>query len=325
MINLNPKGGTELQYDYLKDYVDKSILDQIQITTSVPEKIPLHPTKMNILWQKNSYDQPNLAPWFKDKNNHKKYEWYVFNSHWTYEKFRYQFDIPTSRSIVIKNGIDRIQKSSPYKKGEPIKIIHQNTPWRGLSILLGAMQLVKNPLITLDVYSSTEVYGKSFYDNNDKYYKALYEQADGLPNVNYIGYKRNQYIKDHLQNYQMYAYPSIFEETFCISLLECMAAGLYCITTDLGALPETGAEFPIYIPYDKDYRALAEKLAFGIESAAKTLHEPQIHNHLEVQSHYANAYYNWNKIGHQWETFLKGALDARSQSANMVYEPRKER
>jgi hypothetical protein len=50
----------------------------------------------------------------------------------------------------------------PYKKGEPIKIIHHCTPWRGLSVLLGAMQLVKNPLITLDVYSSTEVYGKDF-------------------------------------------------------------------------------------------------------------------------------------------------------------------
>ena len=36
---------------------------------------------------------------------------------------------------------------------------------------------------------------------------------------------------------------SIWEETSCISLLECMAGGLYCITTNLGALFETGAEF----------------------------------------------------------------------------------
>jgi hypothetical protein len=67
----SPRGGTELQLEYLNKYVSKDILDQVQITTSVPEKIPLHPTKMNILWQKNSYDQPNLAPWFKDKSNHK--------------------------------------------------------------------------------------------------------------------------------------------------------------------------------------------------------------------------------------------------------------
>ena len=83
----------------------------------------------------------------------------------------------TNRSVVIKNGIDKIEKAPPYQKGQPIKIIHQNTPWRGLSILLGAMQLVKNPLVTLDVYSSTEVYGKQFYDQNDHEYKELYEQA----------------------------------------------------------------------------------------------------------------------------------------------------
>ena len=68
----SPRGGTELQLEYLNKYVDKNILDQVQITTSVPEKIPLHPTKLNILWQKNSYDQGNLAPWFKDKSNHIK-------------------------------------------------------------------------------------------------------------------------------------------------------------------------------------------------------------------------------------------------------------
>ena len=44
-----PKGGTELQLEYLSKYVDKELLDKVQITTSVPEKIPLHPTKPNVL------------------------------------------------------------------------------------------------------------------------------------------------------------------------------------------------------------------------------------------------------------------------------------
>ena len=68
-------GGTELQLKFLYDHVDNDLLDKVQITTSVPEKIPLHPNKPNILWQKNSYDQPNIYPWFKDKNNHHKYDW----------------------------------------------------------------------------------------------------------------------------------------------------------------------------------------------------------------------------------------------------------
>jgi glycosyltransferase involved in cell wall biosynthesis len=310
--NQTPKGGTELQFEFLRKHVDPKILDQVHICTSVPEKIKLHPTKVNILWQKNSYDQPNLAPWFQDKSNHDKYDWYVFNSHWTYEKFRTYFKLPTEKCVVIKNGIEKIEPiQTTYQKGKAIRIIHQNTPWRGLNVLLGAMQLVKNPLITLDVYSSTEVYGKSFYEQNDKYYKTLYEQADAIPNVNYIGYKPNEYIREHLKDYRMYAYPSTFEETSCISLLECMAAGLYCITTDLGALFETGAEFPMYIPYTDNYKLLASKFAQGIEAAAASLEHEAINEHLKFQIKYTNKYYNWNKQGVAWTRFLQGAINAK--------------
>ena len=310
--NQTPKGGTELQFEFLRKHVDPKVLDQVQICTSVPEKIPLHSTKVNILWQKNSYDQPNLAPWFQDQSNHKKYDWYVFNSHWTYEKFRTYFKLPTEKCVVIKNGIEKIEPiQTTYEKGKAIRIIHQNTPWRGLNVLLGAMQLVKNPLITLDVYSSTEVYGKDFYEQNDKYYQTLYDQAESLPNVNYIGYKPNNYIVEHLKDYRMYVYPSTFEETSCISLLESMAAGLYCITTNLGALFETGAEFPIYIPYTDNLRILSNKFAKAIDAAAESLESEAVNEHLKFQIKYTNKYYNWNKQGLAWTRFLQGAIDAK--------------
>ena len=307
-----PRGGTELQLEYLSKYVPKEILDQVQITTSVPEKIPLHPTKMNILWQKNSYDQPNLSNWFKDKSNHKKYDWYVFNSHWNYEKFRMMFDVPTERCLVIKNGIDNIKVRDIKKKKDKIKLIFHPTPWRGLNVILAAMQYIKNPNVTLDVYSSTEVYGEDFKKANDDQYKELYEQAKELPNVNYIGYKPNEYIKEHLHEYDIFAYPSIWEETSCISAIEAMAAGLYLITTDYGALYETCAEFSSYVPYQEDYKALAQNFAFAIETIADNLTAPGVIDHLEMQIKYTNHYYAWAKQGDTWTQFLKGALNARS-------------
>src|SRR6056300_939648 len=306
-----PQGGTELQHGFLENHADKKLLDQVHITTSVPEKIPLHPTKPNILWQKNSYDQPNIAPWFKDRNNHNKYDWYVFNSNWSYEKFRMAFDIPTERCHVIKNGCTSFPTRKPYKKGDPIKIIHHCTPWRGLSVLLGAMQLVKNPLISLAVYSSTEVYGKDFYNHNDHQYHELYDQARQLPNVNYIGYKPNEYIKEHLKDYQLFVYPSIWEETFCISLLEAMAAGLYCVITNFGAIYETGAEFPMYIPYSNNYKSLARKFAQGIEVAAQSLEAPGLRDHLNMQKDYVNRFYNWKVKSISWTRFLQGAINAK--------------
>jgi hypothetical protein len=97
-----------------------------------------------------------LAPWFKDKSNHSKYDWYVFNSHWNYEKFRMMFDIPTEKCLVIKNGIDNIKPRDLNKKKDKIKLIFHPTPWRGLNVILAAMQYVKNPNIELDVYSSVK-------------------------------------------------------------------------------------------------------------------------------------------------------------------------
>ena len=106
---MNPRGGTEIQLEELTKRLPKHYWNKICITTSVPEKTQIDPARLNILWQKNSYDQPNLRPWFLKKENHVKYDWYVFNSHWNYEKFRLHFDIPTQRCLVIKNALPKFK------------------------------------------------------------------------------------------------------------------------------------------------------------------------------------------------------------------------
>ena len=311
---MNPRGGTELQVELLYKHVDNTLLDKVQITTSVPEKIPLHPTKPNILWQQNSYDQPNLAPWFKDKDNHKKYDWYVFNSHWCYEKFRMMFDIPTHKCLVIKNAIDKIEpRKLDYTKGDPVKLIYTSTPWRGLNVLLAAMQLLNNKNVHLDVYSSTQVYGDQFKEVNDVKFQDLYNQAKSLKNVSYIGYKPNEFIKDNLKNYHMFIYPNIWEETSCIAAIEAMAAGLYCVTTDYGALFETGAEFITYVPFEKDYIRLAHTIASVIDVAADRLGDDGVKDHLKMQIEYTNKFYSWDLRKSIWNRFLQGVINARSK------------
>ena len=305
---MQPRGGTELQFEFLRKHVDSKILDKVQICTSIPGKVPLDPNKVNILWQKNSYDQPNLQEFFGNKERHKEYDWYVFNSHWNYEKFRYYFDIPTDRSVVIKNGVTHFPEIKPYQKGDPIKLIFQPTPWRGLDVLLGAMQLVTHPLVQLDVYSSTQVYGDAFKQANESQYEELYEQARQLPNVNYIGYKPNEYIIEQMPNYRMFAYPSTWEETFCISAVECMAAGLIVLTTNFGALYETCSEWPIYINYEKDRIHLAKSFAYAIDVAAKQIEEGVMAEHLQAQQNFYKRFYHWEKKGREWTQFLTGAI-----------------
>jgi hypothetical protein len=269
---MDPRGATELQMEMLHKHVPKELLDKVQICTSVPGKVPIDPNKVNILWQKNSYDQPNLLEFFGNKERHKEYDWYIFNSHWNYEKFRYFFNIPEDRSVVIKNGTSNFPKRKIYKKGDPVKLIHHCTPWRGLNVLLADMQEIKDPNITLDVYSSTQVYGDAFKNANDDEFKPLYEQAKQLPNVNYIGYASNEKIMNKMGEYKIFAYPNIWEETSCMSAIEALGSGLHGIVTNYGALFETCSEWPTYVQYDRDYKNLAKCFAYAIEGIASQLH-----------------------------------------------------
>jgi hypothetical protein len=73
------------------------------------------------------------------------------------------------------------------------------------------------------------------------------------------------------------------EETFCISALESLAVGLFTVLTDHGALYETGAEFPTYIPMEKDYVRLAEQTAGAINSLHDQLKQDGCKIHLKFQ------------------------------------------
>ena len=71
---MQPRGATEIQMEMLSKHVDKDLLDQFQICTSIPGKVSLDPKKINILWQKNSWDQPNLQNFFRNKDRHNEYD-----------------------------------------------------------------------------------------------------------------------------------------------------------------------------------------------------------------------------------------------------------
>jgi glycosyltransferase involved in cell wall biosynthesis len=304
---MKPKGGTELQYDELQKRLDPSYFKKFQITTSVPEKEPIDPDKISILWMKNSYDQPNIAPWFAEKENHRKYDWYVFNSHWTYEKFRYAFGLPTHKCCVIKNALPNIdwKEKKKFKKGDQIKLIHTSTPWRGLNVLVGAMELIKRDDIVLDVYSSTKIYGNQFELQNDKQFQPLYRKMDSMNNINYKGYEPDRdKLMNAMQDSQIFAYPSIWEETFCISAIEAMAAGNMAIVTNFGALFETCTEYAHYVNYETNVYTLAKKFKAVIEFVADNYHEPVLHERLQDQMKYFRTFYNWDSRVKEWESLM---------------------
>ena len=306
---MGPQGGTELQLKELVKRVSRGYWKRITLVTSVPEKKPLHRNKINILWQKNNYDQPNIYPWFRNKDNHTKYDWYVFNSHWNYEKFRMLFDIPTERCIVIKNALPDVKwKEKNFYKEGTLKLVYCSTPWRGLNVLLAAMNILKEEDIELHLYSSTQIYGDQFNEKNKSIYTPLFDQADTLKNVHNHGYIDNQNLISKMEDTHVFAHPSIWEETSCISAIEAMAAGNAALVTNFGALFETCTDFGYYINYDKDPTRLSQNFASGIKELKKNLASKFYKQRLRGQMNYYRHYYAWKLRAKEWTAFFENAL-----------------
>jgi glycosyltransferase involved in cell wall biosynthesis len=216
------------------------------------------------------------------------------------------FDIPTDISLVIKNGFDDdLIVKSEFKPKEKLKLVYTSTPWRGLDVLLSAMEQIKTDKVELDIYSSTQIYGDHFKKISDNQFTALYDKAKTIKNVNYKGYLNHKELMKILHTYDCYIHPSTFEETFCLAAMESLAAGLAVVTTDHGALYETCAEFPIYVPYQNNRKLLATQFAGVIDQLPSMLSNPD-ENKMKFQQQYYRQFYHWNVIKTYWENFLNG-------------------
>ena len=126
-------GGSENQFRLLlKHLPDKSFKDINLILNNTNHDL-IEKDKINVLWMQHFVNQEE-AKNLGSKDFVDKLDWIIFNSHWNFEKYMYQFKIPESKSVVIKNAIEKI--SFVEKPKDKINLIYHTTPWRGLALLL---------------------------------------------------------------------------------------------------------------------------------------------------------------------------------------------
>jgi glycosyltransferase involved in cell wall biosynthesis len=301
-----PKGGTEILVETLKSNLD---FDGINLIVSVCRPELIAPGKKNILLQELSYDQENVlgmrSPSFVDQ-----IDCFVYDSHWCYEKFRERFNSPAWKSVVIKNAT----KAFKYKKKskDKLKLIYTSTPWRGLHVLLEAFRLLDRDDIELDVYSSTSIYGKHFEQLTVGRFDWLFEELEKTPGINVKGYAPNEEIRKAVQEAHIFAYPSTFEETSCISAIEAMCAGCQAVVTNYGALYETCGEYADFISYDSDHRRLARNYAKVLNRVIDNYWTPENQERLEEQFIFYNKNWTWQKRFTQWQSLLEKVRNGTS-------------
>ena len=298
---MQPKGGSELAYQALLKNVGSDWVKDVNLILSVCNPALLDTTRKNVVWQQLSYDQQNVAL-MRDKSFVDRVDCFVYVSNWQYEKFRNIYNIPEYKSVVIKNATEPFVYTQ--RSQGKMKLIYTSAPNRGLDVLLDAFEVLSRDDVELDVYSSTIIYGSDYSKQVDHIYKPLFDRASNMKNVNYKGYGENSVVREALQQSHIFAYPSTFEETSCMAAIEAGSAGCKLITTNYGALYETGSEYATMVPFNSNRSMLVRSYAKALNQAINNYWKQENLDLLQKQSDYFNTFYNWQVRTSQWKNLF---------------------
>lgn len=315
-------GGTEIIKYELQKRIPKNLLDNFQI---ISERIDfLEKNKIRIFWTHLSPIQnEEMLKWLNVKDTKplsnggwKKFHKIIFISYSQMEEWVRRYDIPYSHCFVIKYALNPIEIVEKPK--DKITIIYQSNPQRGLSILVNVFEKLSLQYsnIELKVHSSWKIYGLSEWQDN--YEKSdLFHRLENHPKIHNIGYVDNNSLRESLSTSHIFAYPSIWKETFCLSLLEAMSARCLCVHSSLGALPETSCNWTNMYHFDEDIGKHQEKFFIELKKAIDSINLKKTQINLEKQKQYVDYMFNWEKRTEEWIDLLKDLKKQNNRKVNI--------
>lgn len=304
MINLPkvPMGGSEQQYFGLSPHIPRTI-------NMMLNKVDIDKSKFNIHWQHQYHDQPSVQI-LQNPDVLEQFNNIVFVQHHQKQLFEKYLGIPHEKSVVIYNSIHPFGEIK--KDVGKVNLIYTQTPFRGLNVLVSALiiMLQRNPqlrdLVHLDVFQNMQLYG-SDYESQNENYKELYKLCQNHPNIQYHGVVPPVELRGYLQKAHIMQYPCTWEETFCISVVEAMAAGVIPVISDIGALPEICNSFATYYsPMQTDmynpsnqYEHVLQYSYVLENSIVEYLNELPVQR-IQAMRNFVNYSYSWKNNLKEW-------------------------
>ena len=193
-------------------------------------------------------------------------------------------NVDPDKVVIIPNAIIPAKyDADKFKNPDKVKLIHTSGPDRALPILMNSLKYVEEDF-RLDIYNEF---------NPD-----LYPDMPAENRAMFYGRTPRAAVQEAFSKAHIFVYPSVFEETFCLSLAEGMSAGCLPVYSSFGAVPEIsdGRGFIYDAPasHEEHSKLFAKELTEAIKLVKSGEWDPT----EEVE--YINNKYSWDAIESQW-------------------------
>jgi UDP-glucose:(glucosyl)LPS alpha-1,2-glucosyltransferase len=303
-------GGTELAARQLDRRMPADLLDRFQIYPSQYIAELADPSKIQLLWCKFSHEAGEVG--LLARGGWRRFTKIIFASKWQAGQIIARAGIPWPRCMVIPNAVELVPagdgKFGPVPDGTPVRLVYTSTPNRGLAILATVFNEIckRRDDVELDVFSSFGLYGEAWAPL-DGHYEQVFDMLRSNPRVRYHGPAPHDQVLAAMSRAHVFAYPSTFLETSCMSLMEAMTGGLACVHPDYGALSETAAGQTLMYDHVEDQAEHARRFYGELMKVISKLRngDPALMSSLAAQKAFADDHYGWDRRAQQWESVLR--------------------
>ena len=314
-------GATETSYYYLQEHYK---FPKNVFVSHLPSHIleSNHPIK--ILWAHHAYDQRIFLNFDHNIVNH-----IVSPSQWNKDMFIKYHNVPEEKITVIPNGVAEMFEFSERKNKT---MIFTSIPYKGLEVLSKIIPKVseKHPDVKFKIFSSMSLYGDDMEDT----YQEVYNYLKKLPNVEYSPAVDREKLIEHYQESAFFVHPCIWEETFCVSMIEAMKCGAFPIITDIGALNEVaGKQNSVVVPIDGESTNTGYKVSENFinkftETCCSLLdyfdRDKSFYQKVsKTISNYVSEKYDWKTIANQWNLLISKFTEntMMNEESSLSYRP----
>lgn len=200
---------------------------------------------------------------------------------------------------VTRNGIDPARFTTNYNR-DPHRVVYSSSPDRGLECLLDVWPEIKKivPDARLEIFYGFLNWEKSANQDQLMLIQSIKNKIKSFEHLGVSRYDRvNQStLASVFLQCGVWAYPTWFSETSCITAMEAQAAGLKIVTSPIAALNETVANRGIMIEGDwlsQDYRNRFINAVVSSMNSSSSVDRDEL-------KEYAAKHFNWDDIASEW-------------------------